>query len=311
MPTNLAENALSALKVGNENVTAAYVGNSQIFPNTTELTSWDGWYPNQTLPATQTSWTVGVYGDIGATYQITGTNQNVASTGPVAGTISQPGRNLLTIPIASNNTCGNAQRQLGANIAVTGDTTLATGFGSTQSFITQSAGPITYTFTGTNSSITVQNTVNVPFLNNTRFGVGSKWIVTYTYGGGTYSPSAPSYKAVPNIELYFSSVGNTGHVSSFNSITQPAGMTQLSTDSTGTSGYQRWTTTTGGYTTEAVTGTYSFEQEITAGSISSITWYGGEYLTLFPYGTQSDPCGTITGVDYNTFAITVANPTYP
>ena len=313
MPTNLAENALSALKIGNENVTAAYAGNLQIFPNTTELTSWDGWYPYTQVVASTTAHNVGVYGDIGATYQITGTNQNVANTGPVAGTISQPGRNLLSIPIVSNDVCGNPQRQLGANIAVTGDTTLAAGFGSTQSFITQAAGPATYSFTGSGSSLTVAmlNYVPIQIGSSLRFGVGTKWRISYVFGGGTYSPSTPPSKAVPSFSLSGVGLGNT-HSGSFTNVTQPSGAQQFGQDSVGTYIYQRWNVVGGGYANDLPTGTYSFEHEITSGTVSSVTWYAGVYVTLFPYGsTTTTNCGSTTGVDFNTFAITPSNQNYP
>lgn len=308
MPTNLAENALSALKVGNDNVTAAYVGNSQIFPNTTELTSWDGWDPMSQIPAATTSWNVAVYGDIGATYSITGSN----GAGNGTGTINQAGKNTLSIPISSNDTCGAAVRNPVAVIAATGDTTLATGFGSTSSTTSQAGGPANIVFTGAGSSITVQNTVqnNITIGSQQRFGVGSKWTVTYTYGGGTYNPAPGppgyyAYAAVPNIRNNFFITGGAGITANFNNITEPAGMVQLSTDSNGTSGYQRWNTSSGGYTNAAATGNYVFEYELTYGSITSMQWTADVYLTIF-----GDICGSIaTGtVQKQSGLITTSNP---
>ena len=304
MPTNLAENALSALKVGNDNATAAYVGNSQIFPNTTELTSWDGWDPMSQIGAPATNWNVAVYGDIGATYSITGSN----GAGNGTGTINQAGKNTLSIPISSNNTCGAAVRNPVAVIAATGDTTLATGFGSTSSTTSQNGGPPNIVFTGAGSSITVQNTVqnNITIGSQQRFGVGSKWTVTYTYGGGTYNPTGTySYVAVPNIRNNFFITGGAGITANFNNITEPAGMVQLTTDSTGSVGHQRWNTSSGGYSTEAVTGNYVFEYELTYGSITSMQWTADVYVTLF-----GDICGSIaTGtVQKQSGLITTSNP---
>ena len=197
MPTNLAENALSALKVGNDNVTAAYVGNSQIFPNTVELTSWGGIplasYGNggYTVPVTVT-------GQVGATFALNGSN---GISGSNSNTITQTGGQAFNTTLATNGTCGAASRTPSLTIAATGSTTLASGFGSTTDTATQAAGPSN---TYTNIAVPTPGIADAPGFNNqanyttvvsgtNRWANGATFTMTWAYTTLTSTYAASSY----------------------------------------------------------------------------------------------------------------------
>ena len=235
MPTNLAENALSALKVGNENVTAAYVGNSQIFPNTVELTSWGGIplasYGNgsYTVPVTVT-------GQVGATFALNGSN---GISGSNSNTITQTGGQNFNTTISHNVTCGAASRTPSLTIAATGSTTLASGFGSTTDTATQAAGPTT---TSTTIAVPTPGIADAPGFNNqanyttvvsgtNRWANGATFTMTWAYTTLTSTYAASSY---PIAELR--GVGDTmvsGSNYTINSMTSSIGAPTDPNDSQG------------------------------------------------------------------------------
>ncbi len=199
MPTNLAENALAALKVGNDNVAAAYVGNSQIFPNVTELTSWTGQngeynYPNS--GAAVGTFSTSITGPAGATFDLVGTNGAIGQSGLVK---AVDGAESFGYGVSGNTACDAAQRTISLGITPTGNTTLVSPFGgrpnpdtggSGNQPATQYGSPYaTQTITGSGSFATPteiqKNTV--PCGNNICFAVGTIYDFTFTTGTITNS----------------------------------------------------------------------------------------------------------------------------
>jgi len=218
MPTNLAENALAALKVGNDNVTAAYVGNSQIFPNVTELTSWTG--QNGTYNYPNTGAAVGVFstsitGPAGATFDLVGTNGAIGQSGLVK---AVDGAESFGYGVSSNITCDAAQRVISLGITPTGNTTLASPFGgrpnpdaggSGNQSATQYASPYatqTIIPSGSFATPTEINKVTVTVGSSLRFAAGT--IYDFTFNTGTITNSS-----------------STTGVGAYNFITQPTGAT--------------------------------------------------------------------------------------
>jgi len=197
MPTNLAENALAALKVGNENVTAAYVDNSQIFPNTTEITYWTGQEGTYNYPDTASSvWTTEVTGPAGATFNLVGSNGITTQTGLVK---SVDGVESFSYTTEDNSGCDTTTRTLSLQIVPTGNTTLnldiaggsfpATDTGgnsgtipaSPQTATQQGSGNVTQTINVSGSWTTsVQNPSNYVVVNNQKYWLDGT-IVDFTY----------------------------------------------------------------------------------------------------------------------------------
>ena len=176
MPTNLGHEAVSALKVGHSNVTAAYAGHQQIFPNTVEITGFTlgranssnfggnqipaGFPQNGTSGqgvANGVSAKLGVTGEIGAQFTITGTSggayfNNAGSSHSTGGTLiltqspqyfgwdtaSYPGVSSVGDNDSSN--CDAASRTPTFTINPIGSTQLAAGVSATATG-SQSGGP--------------------------------------------------------------------------------------------------------------------------------------------------------------------------
>ena len=294
MPTNLAENALSALKVGNDNVTAAYVGNSQIFPNTVELTSWGGIplasYGNgsYTVPVTVT-------GQVGATFALNGSN---GISGSNSNTITQTGGQNFNTTISHNVTCGAASRTPSLTIAATGSTTLASGFGSTTDTATQAAGPTT---TSTTIAVPTPGIADAPGFNNqanyttvvsgtNRWANGATFTMTWAYTTLTSTYAASSY---PIAELR--GVGDTmvsGSNYTINSMTSSIGAPTDPNDSQGP------TFDLSGFTAAQLSGaTFEVEFVVAVSSSQTPTYLPGSvtstwYTTINGQGAPG--CNTLT-----------------
>ena len=219
MPTNLAENALSALKVGNDNVTAAYVGNSQIFPNTTEITYWTGQEGRYNYPDYASSvWTTDVTGPAGATFNLVGSNGITTQTGLVK---SVDGVESFSYTTEDNSGCDTTTRTLSLQIVPTGNTTLnldiaggsfpATDTGangtstnpmSPQPATQQGSGNVTQTInTAGTWTTSVQNPGNYVVVNNQK-----KWldgtIVDFTFTIGNITNNQGGTAGVGQYWLY-------------------------------------------------------------------------------------------------------------
>ena len=126
MPINLAENPLSAAKVGSQDLTAAYIGVTQIFPNSTEITSWTGRGATSSYSNTSHSLTTSVTGPAGATFNLIGNNGAVGQTGL---TKAVDGAESFSWSISSNDSCDAASRTISLTLQATGSTTLASPLG--------------------------------------------------------------------------------------------------------------------------------------------------------------------------------------
>ena len=177
MPTNLGHEAISALKVGHESVTAAYAGQHQIFPNTTTIQSADYYPNNNTMACSGGTRIWRVIGDIGATYDLTG-----SLTGSYTQTSGTVDYNVSAGNVCS--TCDAPASTYLVTLTPTGNTVLQGG-GSTfsNSFVRQ-AGPTTTNYTATASiSATNTNYVTTTVNGSLRWAQGASWSVSWSYSG--------------------------------------------------------------------------------------------------------------------------------
>jgi len=202
MPINIQHDSASALKVGHESVSASYIGHEQIYPNTVEITGFN--YPVTDAGVNITGaisvngatlsdqYNVEVIGPIGATFNL------AASTG--GGSIPQTGvttsfsnpYTLTTSPfrfrttIDSNNVCDAPTRYPSVIITPTGSTTLASGVNALSGNTSQTAGPVSSTFTPSVSFSVTENSRVLTYVGGApRFAAGSSWTVTATVGVDT------------------------------------------------------------------------------------------------------------------------------
>ncbi len=226
MPTNLGHDAISALKVGHSNVTAAYAGHQQIFPNTLEITGFTLGRANSSnfggniIPAgfsqggtsaqgvaNGQSAKLGVTGEIGAQFTITGSGgagfNNAGSGHSTGGTLilnTSPqyfGWDTATYPGVSsvgNNDSGNCDatsRTPTFTINPIGSTQLASGVSATATG-NQSGGPGTNYYSAT-ASISATNTNYVTTLvgSSLRWAAGASWSISWSWSNPTgYSTNA-------------------------------------------------------------------------------------------------------------------------
>jgi|9_EtaG_2_1085328.scaffolds.fasta_scaffold02048_3 hypothetical protein len=189
MPTNLGHETISALKVGHSSVTAAYAGHQQIFPNTTTIQS-AGYYPNNNTMACSGGTRIWrVIGDIGATYDLTG-----SLTGSHTQTSNTVDYNVTSGNVCS--TCDAPASTYSVTLTPTGNTVLQGG-GSTfsNSFVRQ-AGQATNTYNA-NPSITATNTnYATTTVNGTlKWAPGAAWSVSWSYNG-TYATHSTSNMSI-------------------------------------------------------------------------------------------------------------------
>jgi len=185
MPTNLGHEAISALKVGHESVTAAYAGHQQIFPNTTTIQSANYYPNNNTMACSGGTRTFRVIGDIGATYNLTGslTGSYTQTSGTVDYSVS-----------AGNvcSTCDAPASTYAVTLTPTGSSVLQGGGANTQDSFVRQAGPTTNNYNA-NPSISVTNTnyVTTTVGGNLYWAPGAAWSVSWSYNG-TYATHSSS-----------------------------------------------------------------------------------------------------------------------
>ena len=202
MPTNLGHDAISALKVGHESATAAYAGHQQIFPNTTTIQSANYYPNNNTLSSSGGTKIWRVIGEIGATYDLTG-----SLTGSYTQTSGTVDYNVTATNVS--NVCDANADTYSVTLTPTGSTVLQGG-GSTfsNSFVRQ-AGPTTNYYSATGSiSATNTNRVTTTVGGSLRWAAGSSWDISWSwgnptgytthtslnaFGGGTYGGTTPTY----------------------------------------------------------------------------------------------------------------------
>lgn len=177
MPTNLGHEAISALKVGHESVTAGYVGHEQIFPNTTEITSL-AWNSNAGLSQSGGSRDLNVTGQVGSTFDITGS----AGAGSYSGQILSNPAQTYTISIGSNNpgSCTAASRTPSIVVTPTGTTQLASGVNGTLSLSQAGGSGITYHTASVSINVTNTNRVVQTAGSNVYWAAGSSWDISWS-----------------------------------------------------------------------------------------------------------------------------------
>ena len=194
MPINLEENPLSAAKVGSQDLTAAYIGVTQIFPNSTEITSWTGRGATSSYSNTSHSLTTSVTGPAGATFNLIGSSGAVGQTGL---TKAVDGAESFSWSISANSSCDAASRNPSLTLQATGSTTLASPFGGSPNpdTATQAAGPTTQNITVSGSaSATVQNPGNYITVNGQRRWLNGTIVnISYTSNSVTGSQGVGAY----------------------------------------------------------------------------------------------------------------------
>jgi len=210
MPLNLAENPLSAAKVGSQDLTAAYAGVTQIFPNSTEITSWTGRGATSSYSNTSHSLTTSVTGPAGATFNLIGNNGAVGQTGL---TKAVDGAESFSWSISSNDSCEAASRTPTLTLQATGSTTLASPLGGRPNpdTATQAAGPVEVdAYVPMTVSATVQNPGNYVVVGGQRQWLPGTIInasmssgTGQNFAGGTAGPAG----------FYFINPGSSGTAS--------------------------------------------------------------------------------------------------
>ncbi len=200
MPINLAENPLSAAKVGSQDLTAAYAGVTQIFPNSTEITSWTGRGANSSYNNNSHSLTTSVTGPAGATFNLIGSSGAVGQTGL---TKAVDGAESFSWSISSNDSCDAASRTPTLTLQATGSTTLASPLGGRPNpdTATQAAGPVSgYVQMNGSISATVQNPGNYVVVGGQRQWLsGTIFDVTYSSSSVT---NATGTSGASSITIY-------------------------------------------------------------------------------------------------------------
>ena len=204
MPTNSGHEAISALKAGHESVTAAYAGHQQIFPNTTTIQSAAYNPSGHHMTCAGGTRPFRVIGDIGATYDLTG-----SLTGSYTQTSGTVDYNVGAGNVCS--TCDAPALNYVVTLTPTGSTVLQGGGSTFSDTFTRDAGPTTTNFTASPLSISATNTNRVTTLVNGQlyWAAGSSWDVNYTYGGANVTSAYVSGFGIGGISLSANSGSGT------------------------------------------------------------------------------------------------------
>lgn len=181
MPSNIENANISALKLGTVDVTKAFIGHENVYPNTREITG-AVFTDTSAIANSGGTRTYRVTGDLGSQYTLTGSggasslgNQTL-STSPTDYSIS----------ISSNTSCGASSRTPTMTIVPSGSTVLASGVSSTSSF-TQSAGPPLINYTPTHTVVITTNQYPTTTVNGVlHYATGTIWTITGTVNGAGY-----------------------------------------------------------------------------------------------------------------------------
>ena len=159
MPINLFNNPLASIKLGANDILKGYIGNSQIFPNDTEITA--AAFTDANIANTGGNTPYVVSGEIGASFTLTG---STGATAPSGTQVISTSPTTYQIAIADQSTtCGALARNSQVLITPQGNTTLASGLSNTDTIV-QAAGPalvnntgiaMTASITGSGPTVTV------------------------------------------------------------------------------------------------------------------------------------------------------------
>ena len=149
MPINLFNNPLSSIKLGADNILKGYIGNTQIFPNDTEITA--AAFTDASIANTGGNTPYVVSGEIGSSFTLTGSS---GATAPSGTQVISASPSTYQIAIGNQSAvCGASARNPQVVIAPQGNTVLASGLSNTDT-IAQAAGP---TITNNNIGLTISS----------------------------------------------------------------------------------------------------------------------------------------------------------
>ena len=177
MPSNIENANISAIKLGIVDMTKGYIGHEEVYPNTREIQSF-AFADTSTVSNAGETRVLNIGGEVGATFNLTGTNGIQASLGPYSLSSASQGFNIV---ISANNSYGAPQRSPSVTIAASGSTTLASGLPTTRT-LTQAAGP-SISSIAINGSVSVTNLVNNTTVVNgvTRWANGASFRITHSF----------------------------------------------------------------------------------------------------------------------------------
>lgn len=179
MPINLFNNPLASIKLGANDILKGYIGNSQIFPNDTEITA--AAFTDANIANTGGNTPYVVSGEIGASFTLTG---STGATAPSGTQVISTSPTTYQIAIADQSTtCGALARNSQVLITPQGNTTLASGLSNTDTIV-QAAGPalvnntgiaMTASITGSGPTVTIGGVLY--------WSSGATFTVTLNYTG--------------------------------------------------------------------------------------------------------------------------------
>jgi hypothetical protein len=190
MPINLFNNPLASIKLGANDILKGYIGNSQIFPNDTEITA--AAFTDANIANTGGNTPYVVSGEIGASFTLTGSQ---GATAPSGTQVISTSPTTYQIAIADQSTtCGAASRNSQVLITPQGNTVLASGLSNTDTIV-QAAGPalvnntgiaMTASITGSGPTVTIGGVLY--------WSSGATFTVTLNYTGyGSQGQNALNY----------------------------------------------------------------------------------------------------------------------
>ncbi len=152
MPTNIGSDPLSGLQIGEAAIPKAYIGNDQIFPNITTIST--AAYDDASIASIGGTTVYSVGGDVGSSFTLTG---SVGATSPGGTQVLSTSPSAYNITIGDNSACGDVARNPVVTIAAQGASVLAGGLSSTDT-IAQGQG-LSWTSCTTTVALGVTNIV--------------------------------------------------------------------------------------------------------------------------------------------------------
>ena len=193
MPINLFNNPLSSIKLGADDILKGYIGNGQIFPNSTSITAAGFDNAGSTMPNTGGNTPYTVSGDIGSSFSLQGT---VGATAPSGTQVLATSPTTYQVAIGDQSTtCGAGLRYPVVTITPQGNTVFDPTNLTPTSNVVQSAGPSTVPNSiGLTMSVSnaVYNTITVG--GQVRWAQGAAWNITVNYTQGTYATAVESLR---------------------------------------------------------------------------------------------------------------------
>lgn len=295
MPSNIANENISDIKIGTTSIDSIYQGINQVFPNTRQISSL-AFTDTSSLTNSGGTRVLRVGGQTGAAFNLAGSQGASTPGSQVLSSASQD----FNVTISANSTCGAGARTPTITVTALGDTALAGGLSNTVT-LSQAAGPTFTIYSPTGSTSYSVSKVNYP--GTTYAGPGTSISVTHSYNGNGYPGRYDGYIGSSNIV----SVASGGSGGNFTNVTWTG--SSIGARNLGSNGYSYGYWSPNGWGTytpsSATTGSGSFSETFTlsaAGqssiSLSSVNLF--LYLNGQPSGCQrmynsSTTSGTVSG----------------